>query len=89
MSLSDVDNKDISDIQEDSSNDSYSYVYLDNNLEILSTLKTDDKQPNHYNAELFSKESRFIQAVNISIEFTDKDFNELAEDDNEFTSAVL
>ena len=43
MSLLDVDNKDISDIQEDSSNDSYLYIYLDNDLEILSTLKIGDK----------------------------------------------
>ena len=43
MSLPDVDDEDIDDIQEDSSDDSYLYVCLDNDLEISSTLKIGDK----------------------------------------------
>ena len=87
MPLSGVDGGDMSDIQEDSSDDSHPYVCLDDDLETLSTLETGE-QPDHHNAELPSKESRFIQAANISIEPTDKDSNELAEDDNGSTSAV-
>ena len=59
--LAGVDDKDIDTIKEDSSNDYYLYVNLNNDNEDSSTSNANNKQLNYYNAESSSRELKNIQ----------------------------